>query len=203
MVAMEEMRLFDKGEYFVVGVDTEQYDPDNPGKYLKALLRDEPNPMAQRAFRSYLGVVPSPPMGFENFSAQVNIYMERPPFNFPNPLTYFGAYKTIRPEAAYLYDAVNLYARAVLDLIDSAQDPRNGTALINAIKGRHYDSAMGYMVYMDENGDAEGNYTLLARQPHHLYPQEYGLYPVGIFTHSQDDSVLNKVSYLNSLIISF
>jgi len=83
------------GEYWVVGVDTEQYDPANPEKYLKALLRDETNPVAQRAFRSYLGVVPSPPVGFENFSEQVNRYMERPPFNFPNPLIYIGAYKTV------------------------------------------------------------------------------------------------------------
>ena len=96
MIAMEEMKLFEEGEYFVVGVDTEQYDPDNPGKYLKALLREEPNPVAQRAFRSYLGVVPSPPGGFENFSELVNLYMERPPFSFPNPLTHIGAYKTVR-----------------------------------------------------------------------------------------------------------
>ena len=79
----------------MVGVDTEQYDPANPEKYLKALLRDETNPLAQRAFRSYLGVVPSPPVGFENFSEQVNRYMEQPPFNFPNPLIYIGAYKTV------------------------------------------------------------------------------------------------------------
>jgi hypothetical protein len=79
----------------VLGVDTEQYDPANPEKYLKALLRDEANPVAQRAFRSYLGVVPSPPVGFENFSERVNYYMEQPPFSFPNPLTYLGAYKTV------------------------------------------------------------------------------------------------------------
>lgn len=88
-------RLCCAGEYWVVGVDTEQYDPANPEKYLKALLRDETNPVAQRAFRSYLGVVPSPPVGFENFSEQVNRYMEKPPFNFPNPLIYIGAYKTV------------------------------------------------------------------------------------------------------------
>jgi hypothetical protein len=49
----------------------------------------------------------------------------------------------IRAEAAYLYDAVNLYAQAVLDLLDTNQDPRNGTAVISAIKGRNYRSAMG------------------------------------------------------------
>ncbi|PNF22648.1 hypothetical protein B7P43_G07108 [Cryptotermes secundus] len=199
MIAMEEMKLFDKGEYWVVGVDTEQYDPANPEKYLKALLWDETNPVAQRAFRSYLGVVPSPPVGFETFSEQVNHYMEQPPFNFPNPLTYVGAYKTIRAEAAYLYDAVNLYAQAVLDLVDRNQDPRNGTAVINAIKGRNYRSAMGYMVYMDQNGDAEGNYTLLARKPHHIYPQQYGLYPVGVFTLKKNDNRLLDLQLTDSI----
>jgi len=91
------------GEYWVVGVDTEQYDPANPEKYLKALLRDETNPVAQRAFRSYLGVVPSPPVGFENFTEQVNYYMEKPPFSFPNPLIYFGAYKTVSAQLVLRY----------------------------------------------------------------------------------------------------
>lgn len=36
---------------------------------------------------------------------------------------------------------------------------------------------------MDDNGDAEGNYTLIARKPHPLIPGGYGLYPIGIFTH--------------------
>lgn len=39
-----------------------------------------------------------------------------------------------------------------------------------------------YMVYMDENGDAAGNYTILGRRPHHLTPGEFGLYPIGLFT---------------------
>jgi atrial natriuretic peptide receptor A len=90
----------------VVGVDTEQYDSANPEKYLKALLWDETNPVAQRAFRSYLGVMASPPVGFETFSEQVNHYMELPPFNFPNPLTYVGAYKTVSGALQALGDNV-------------------------------------------------------------------------------------------------
>jgi hypothetical protein len=41
---------------------------------------------------------------------------------------------------------------------------------------------------MDENGDAESNYTLLARKRHLLLPQEYGLYPVGVFTLKENDN---------------
>lgn len=37
---------------------------------------------------------------------------------------------------------------------------------------------MGYMVYMDQNGDAEGNYTLISRKKH---SNHYGLHPIGVF----------------------
>lgn len=46
------------------------------------------------------------------------------------------------------------------------------------------------MVYMDENGDAEGNYTLLARKPHRTVPRHFGLYPVGLFMRQQNLSKL-------------
>lgn len=42
------------------------------------------------------------------------------------------------------------------------------------------------MGYMDENGDAEGNYTLLARKPNENVPEKYGLYPVGLFIRDKD-----------------
>lgn len=40
---------------------------------------------------------------------------------------------------------------------------------------------------MDERGDAEGNYTLIGRQEHHLMAGEFGLYPVGGFRYTEDD----------------
>ena len=50
--------------------------------------------------------------------------------------------------------------------------------LYSKIYSIKYSGAMGYMVYMDENGDAEGNYTLIARKKR---DKHYGLYPVGVF----------------------
>lgn len=42
------------------------------------------------------------------------------------------------------------------------------------------------MVYVDENGDAEGNYTLMARQRMASDgDEEYGLFPVGTFGHRE------------------
>ncbi|XP_066906128.1 guanylate cyclase 32E [Halyomorpha halys] len=186
LVALEEKNLFDKGEYWVVGVDIDQYDEQQPDKYLQGLLQDEADPRAVRGFRCYLGVTPSPSKGFENFTKVVNSYMEGPPFNYPNPVRSIGGVKTIRAEAAYLYDAVQLYVQAVVEALESGEDHRNGTAIIARLKRRHYHSAMGYMVYMDENGDAEGNYTLLVRRAGPT--GKYGLYPVGVYTYRSGQS---------------
>lgn len=49
----------------------------------------------------------------------------------------------IRAEAAYLYDAVHLYARALMQVLDVGGNPRNGTAIINFMKETQYESAMG------------------------------------------------------------
>lgn len=38
-----------------------------------------------------------------------------------------------------------------------------------------------YEVYMDENGDAEGNYTLVSRQRQSDASKGYGLFPAGRF----------------------
>lgn len=53
-----------------------------------------------------------------------------------------------------------------------------------------------YMVYMDENGDAEGNYTLIALD--HRPLRGYGLYPIGYFVGKEQRTNLpvSKQSFL-------
>lgn len=51
----------------------------------------------------------------------------------------------IRAEAAYLYDAVYLYANSLIRVLESDGNPRNGSAIIDATKGSSYLSAMGYV----------------------------------------------------------
>ena len=89
--------FFKIGEYFVLGVDLDRYDADNPSKYLRGLLKDDLDRKAIEAFENYVGVVGSPSgADFDNFTQMVNDYLERPPFNFPNPLTYFGGVKRVQ-----------------------------------------------------------------------------------------------------------
>lgn len=61
------------GEYFVVGMDIEQYDSSNPEKYLMGLLHSEQEPWVGLAYQSYLAVLPSPLVGFDDFAKKVRI----------------------------------------------------------------------------------------------------------------------------------
>jgi len=43
---------------------------------------------------------------------------------------------------------------------------------------------------MNENGDAEGNYTLIARKNAKSKSMKFGLYPIGVFLMPQNLSAL-------------
>lgn len=60
------------GEYFVIGVDIEQYDSSLPDKYLRGLLQDKSDSDAPDAFKSYLAIVPSAPVAFDAFARLVS-----------------------------------------------------------------------------------------------------------------------------------
>lgn len=51
--------------------------------------------------------------------------------------------RKISIEAAYLYDAVHLYAQALVKVLQAGEDPYNGTAIIQHIKRSVYKSALG------------------------------------------------------------
>lgn len=49
-------------------------------------------------------------------------------------------------QAAYLYDAVMIYARALTEIFENNEDPRNGSAIMKRIANRSYRSIQGYDV---------------------------------------------------------
>ena len=51
------------------------------------------------------------------------------------------------PEASYLYDAVFLYARTLREALNKSVDVTNGTAMIEPMKDRPYDSELVLSVY--------------------------------------------------------
>ncbi|XP_070160139.1 guanylate cyclase 32E [Polyergus mexicanus] len=201
LMALDEMNLLTKGEYWVVGVDIEQYDEKRPDKYLRGLWQKEMDLSIVNAYRSYFSIVASAPINFMNFTRLVNKYRQKPPFNFTNPLAKVGGIVQIVPETAYLYDAVHLYERSLLRALDENRDPRNGREMVSALHGVHYRSAMGYMVYMDENGDAEGNYTLIALDDRST--RGYGLYPIGYFVGKEQDTNLPTLRLTKEILWLF
>lgn len=72
-----------------------------------------------------------------------------------------------------------------MHVLRAGGNPRNGTAIIEQIKGQKYLSAMGYHVQIDENADATGNYTLLAEDivwsDNGTGAPVFGLVPIGTF----------------------
>lgn len=105
LLSLLEKGLLSKGEYFVVGVDVEQYDPDQPDRYFSGILKNDVfgsikewkgESVVEKAFQSYLGVFSSPPTGFDHFAIQVNRYMQKPPFQFLNPVNELGGLKHVR-----------------------------------------------------------------------------------------------------------
>ncbi|KAL4241106.1 hypothetical protein ACF0H5_001884 [Mactra antiquata] len=176
--------LLDTEEYFVVGVHLGHYNSKDPQIYFKGILdQNVTSEHIQNAFKHFIGVVHSAPVypEYDTFSRLVNIYLEAPPFEFPNHFINVGGQKIIKPEAAYLYDAVWMYAEAVHECILENRDYNNGTLIIDKIKHNTYKSAMGYMLRINEVGDSEGNYSLIARDILEEDPTQYGMYPVGVF----------------------
>ncbi|KAJ0180454.1 hypothetical protein K1T71_003858 [Dendrolimus kikuchii] len=176
MLALDAMQLLDSGEYAAIGVDVEKYDANAAVSYLAGPLRNEPTSRALRAFRSYMAVAPSPSPSYPKFAKEVNRRLEMPPFNFKNPLVTLGGGKVIPVEAAWLHDAVWVYARALVAALRTGEGPRDGRAIVNHMRNTTYRSIMGYWVHMDDCGDAEGNYTLLSIDP----TRPAGLYPLAV-----------------------
>lgn len=84
MLSLKHRGLLDKGEYFVVGIDIEQYDASAPDKYLRGLLQDKTDAECHVAFKSYLGIVPSPTINFDEFSKQVSSWSFEPTSKYIN-----------------------------------------------------------------------------------------------------------------------
>lgn len=52
-------------------MDIEQYDASDPEKYLKGILHSKQEPWVGRAYQSYLAVLPSSLVGFDDFAQKV------------------------------------------------------------------------------------------------------------------------------------
>ncbi|XP_076756060.1 receptor-type guanylate cyclase Gyc76C [Xylocopa sonorina] len=199
MNSMQNQRLLDNGEYMVIHVDMMTYSPREAQKYLWKPehfdnLRNcmEPKDFLKRA-RSLMVVVSTPPtQNYEEFTKKVRDYSSKEPFNFiiPDLLKKYEKYVSIH--AAYLYDSVKLYARALDQLLKDQPEhslveiASNGTQIIETIIRNHtYQSVSGATIKFDKYGDSEGNFSVLAlkKDPfrRNNFSCDYQMKPVGQF----------------------
>ncbi|XP_047001211.1 receptor-type guanylate cyclase Gyc76C-like [Schistocerca americana] len=182
MKAMQLQNLFDDGEYMVITADMMPYSVEQSFKYVWGSLGfDQPDcnlDSIEKRLRSLLVVVLTPPAdAYENFTKDVRTNNTKEPFNFPMPEVFFNkSFKTyVSIYAAYLYDAVKLYATALDEVLDEKANltveaidevVKNGTLIIERIiKRQKYTSITGANINIDKNGDSEGNFSVVALQP--------------------------------------
>jgi Receptor family ligand binding region len=161
-----------------------------------------------------LAVIPTPQGHgingtFLEFDNLVNEWLAKSPFNFT--WTADMPKKRIRVEARYLHDAVFLYARALNECLSNTTEcpnPHDGTRLVRYLLDKPYFSAMGYGGYIDANGEAQGNYSLLALKENPKgQTWNVGLADIGIFSLSDNRSnnqlPVNPKNRLVKLFCSF
>lgn len=56
-IEFDDSDVCSTGEYYVVGVDIERYQPASPQKYLRTLFKEEnaTEPLAEEVFKFYIG----------------------------------------------------------------------------------------------------------------------------------------------------
>ncbi|KAJ8725569.1 hypothetical protein PYW08_003752 [Mythimna loreyi] len=208
MTAMESLHLFSKGEYMVIFVDMMTYSPKEALKYLmktedRTKLTCPNTPEFKKRAQSLLVVVSSEPgSGYEEFTNKVRKYNSLPPFNFTDSFFIFGSKfnKFVSIYAAYLYDSVKLYAKALdeiikeetrsetLTMVKLTSIATNGTRIVSKmIQSSPYKSVSGVSIRLDERADSEGNFSVLAFKPTKNREGDvnctYSMIPVGHFQH--------------------
>nr|XP_040236766.2 receptor-type guanylate cyclase Gyc76C-like isoform X1 [Anopheles coluzzii]XP_040236767.2 receptor-type guanylate cyclase Gyc76C-like isoform X1 [Anopheles coluzzii]XP_049465860.1 receptor-type guanylate cyclase Gyc76C-like isoform X1 [Anopheles coluzzii]XP_049465861.1 receptor-type guanylate cyclase Gyc76C-like isoform X1 [Anopheles coluzzii]XP_049465862.1 receptor-type guanylate cyclase Gyc76C-like isoform X1 [Anopheles coluzzii]XP_049465863.1 receptor-type guanylate cyclase Gyc76C-like i len=228
MATMDGMQLFAKGEYLVISADMMTYSPKLSNKYLWRVEKppnvkncmDLPGDFERRS-KSLLVVVASEPLPtFEAFTHKVREYTQKEPFFFKQPSLFHQFVKYVSIYAAYLYDSVKLYAWALDKLLKEEQQHRpltsdvirdvasNGTKIIQTIiNNRTYHSVAGATIKIDDYGDSEGNFSVLALK-REFYEEanfscEFQMRPVAHFQMRQPQHLNDTNQHRNDEIPEF
>ncbi|GFT69472.1 guanylate cyclase 32E [Nephila pilipes] len=159
---MQETGLLDTGDYVVISLEAQEfYDPTKEYQYIRrdfeaSWMVADPIP-----FRSVLLLSPGSPINpdYDYFQDLVRNYSGSEPFNIP----FHPFIKVEVPIYAGLaFDAVMIYASALTDALANNVSARDGPGVFQYIKSRNYESILGFSMMIDDRGDAEGNYTVMA-----------------------------------------
>ncbi|CDW54983.1 Guanylate cyclase [Trichuris trichiura] len=173
LYSMDDMELLSGGEYVIIYLEPSYtyLSPDDAmmNYFYRATLYTVED-------RSLLAIIPSPVTFSDSTWKDTSRFGKYPVVSKENNFI-------VNRYASYLYDAVMLYATALHEEIEAGGDAKNGSAIITRIFNRRYKSMQGFEMEINENGDAEGNFTLLTRQPmdNSNFNLSYGLIPSAYF----------------------
>ncbi|XP_035915374.1 guanylate cyclase 32E isoform X1 [Anopheles stephensi] len=223
---LQNRKLLSTGDYIVISIDDEIYDPnmkrniyqeysDFYQKYFgnskdKHQSRKRYNykdqERLQEAFQSVLRISPLFPMNprYRKLCHQFKLYSRKDPFRVPLPYNR-NIFDEIQVPiyGAYLYDALIIYARAATEVIRDGGDIADGRLIMRHIFNRSYHSIQGFDVYIDANGDAEGNFSVIALQKDDKVNNslQMSMQPVALFAYgarnATSGTTLPEFRYLN------
>lgn len=157
--ALKERKLLDNGEYFILAVENEFFEPKKKHQFIKK--ESDLNPSKDRKQSGSILILVPNASDYEEFKNEVRKYLRKPPLNIPfHP----DISVEIPGFAALAYDAVIMFATALTKVLKEGGSPKNGYAIMEKIRNDTYESVLGFKVLIDGNGDVEVNYSLLAYQ---------------------------------------
>ncbi|XP_047995583.1 guanylate cyclase 32E-like [Leguminivora glycinivorella] len=203
VMVLQRRGLLQTGDYAVVAVDDEIYDPSiSTIAHADHLGQNSSSDIM--AFRAVLKLTPSFPTNpiYAELCQMIRNHSAAPPFCVPN---YHKLYEeaSVPIEAAHLYDAVVLWARAATAAMRAGLPATDGASLMKLLRPTTYRSVQGFDVYMDSAGDAEGNFTVIGLVEDETAPGGWRAAPVATFRYANSSDMLpelvgaNKIVWLN------
>ncbi|XP_072029839.1 speract receptor-like [Amphiura filiformis] len=184
--AFESRGLLDNGEYMIIFINDVEFNQDNAYAIIGDPFSKEFSPEHLRCYRSVLFIYNTPVTNeaYDQFLADVKYFLTKAPFFLPdipdiikNDLDKF--YNESNPddksesdehdfiiplEAAYLYDSLLLYAKALNKSLAQNIGLTDGTSIMKNLFDSKFQSITGYDRYIDKNGDTLPNNTVVAVQ---------------------------------------
>ncbi|EDW02936.1 GH10964 [Drosophila grimshawi] len=178
---LQNRKLLESGDYIVVSVDDEIY---NSNRRVNIMERNYLDPYIRKEKSKSLDKI--------SFRSVIKISMTYP----QNPhirVPIFGL---------HLYDSVMIYARAITEILQIGGNINDGSLVMSHIFNRSYHSIQGFDVFIDSNGDAEGNYTVITLQSDASGGSgnslaKMSMQPVGFFVYNKD-SVIPEFRYIKN-----
>ncbi|KAH8377100.1 hypothetical protein KR093_003438, partial [Drosophila rubida] len=207
---LQNRKLLERGEYIVISVDDEIYNANRrvnimERNYLDPYIRKEKSKSLDKiSFRSVIKISMTYPQNphIRDICAKIKEYARKAPFLVPYHQRVFENI-SVPIYGLHLYDSVMIYARAITEVLQLGGDINDGNLVMSHIFNRSYHSIQGFDVFIDSNGDAEGNYTVITLQSDPNAGNsgnslaKMSMLPVGFFVYNKD-SVIPEFRYIKN-----